>query len=39
MDELTFQRKMQDLMARIKAMPETATAEASASVDQAGERR
>jgi uncharacterized coiled-coil protein SlyX len=39
MDELTFQRKMQELMARIKAMPETATAEASASVDQAGERR
>ena len=39
MDELTFQRKMQELMARIKAMPETATAGVSASVDQAGERR
>jgi len=39
MDELTFQRKMQELMARIKAMPESATTEVSAPAEQVGSRR
>ncbi len=40
MDEITFQRKMQELMARIKAMPEGAASnEAAATTERATERR
>ncbi|MCP4836574.1 MAG: transcriptional regulator [Phycisphaera sp.] len=40
MDELTFQRKMQELLNRIKEMPEgTESAEAASGVEQATERR
>lgn len=40
MDELTFQRKMQELMARIKAMPEAASAPVDgSSSEKADDRR
>lgn len=40
MDEITFQRKMQELMARIKAMPETgAASDAATTTERATERR
>ena len=38
MDEITFQRKMQELMSRIQAMPE-ASDEPSNDVNEIGERR
>ncbi|MDG2020850.1 MAG: hypothetical protein P8J59_02765 [Phycisphaerales bacterium] len=38
MDEITFQRKMQELMSRIKAMPEEAGTPAD-SANELGERR
>jgi septal ring factor EnvC (AmiA/AmiB activator) len=38
MDEITFQRKMQELMSRIQAMPES-TDEPSECVKEIGERR
>lgn len=40
MDELTFQRKMQELLNRIKEMPAGAdSAEAASNAEQASERR
>ena len=39
MDEMTFQQKMQDLMARIKELPETTEPAASDAADAISERR
>ena len=39
MDEMTFQQKMQDLMARIKELPEATDPAASDAADAISERR
>ena len=39
MDEITFQRKMQELMSRIQAMPESSSDQPEQAASLAGERR